>query len=49
MRIVSETRLAAVLDRLPGLPRVVTAGNYGTPWRALRILDKAVAEYRLSC
>ena len=47
MRIVSETRLAAVLDRLPGLPRVVTAGNHGTPWRALGILDKTVAEYRL--
>ena len=47
MRIVSEARLAAVLDTLPGLPRVVTAGNHGTPWRTLRILDETVAEYRL--
>ena len=47
MRIVSEARLAAVLDTLPGLPRVVAAGNHGTPWRTLRILDETVAEYRL--
>ncbi len=47
MRIVSETKLAAVLDRLPGRPRVVAAGNHATPWRTLRILDQTVAEYRL--
>ena len=47
MRIVSETRLAAVLGTLPGLPRVVAAGNHATPWRTLRILDETVAEYRL--
>jgi hypothetical protein len=47
VRIVSEARLAAVLDTLPGLPRVVAAGNHGTPWRTLRILDETVAEYRL--
>ena len=31
MRIVSDTKLAAVLDTLPGLPRVVAAGNVPEP------------------
>ncbi len=47
MRIVSDARLAAVLGALPGIPRVVAGGNFATPWRALEILDAAVAEYRL--
>ena len=47
MRIVSERRLGEVLAALPGIPRVVAGGNFGTPWRALAILDAAVAEYRL--
>ncbi len=47
MRIVSEERLAAVLGALPTLPRVVAGGNFGTPWRALAVLDGAVPEYRL--
>ena len=47
MRIVPETRLGAVLSALPGIPRVVAGGNFATPWRALAVLDAAVAEYRL--
>jgi acyl-CoA hydrolase len=47
VRIVSEERLGAVLAALPGVPRVVAGGNFATPWRALAVLDAAVAEYRL--
>jgi len=47
MRIVSEPRLAAVLGALPGAPRVVAGGNFATPWRALAVLDAAVAQYKL--
>ena len=47
MRIVPETRLREVLSALPGIPRVVAGGNFATPWRALAVLDAAVAEYRL--
>ena len=47
MQIVSEQRLGAVLAALPGVPRVVAGGNFATPWRALALLDAAVAEYRL--
>jgi acyl-CoA hydrolase len=47
MRIVSEERLATILNSRPGVPRVVAGGNFATPWRALAALDSAVAEYRL--
>ncbi len=47
MRIVSTERLSAVLAALPGTPRVVVGGSSGTPWRALAVLDAAVAEYKL--
>jgi Acetyl-CoA hydrolase/transferase C-terminal domain len=47
VRIVSERRLGEVLAALPGIPRVVAGGNFGTPWRALAALDAAVADYRL--
>ncbi|MEV4049969.1 acetyl-CoA hydrolase/transferase C-terminal domain-containing protein [Amycolatopsis sp. NPDC049688] len=47
MRIVSESRLAAVLAGVPATPRVVVSGNFATPARALAVLDAAVAEYRL--
>lgn len=47
MRVISPERLAAVLARLPGVPRVVAGGNFATPWRALGLLDAAVPEYRL--
>ncbi|HZB31233.1 MAG TPA: acetyl-CoA hydrolase/transferase C-terminal domain-containing protein [Streptosporangiaceae bacterium] len=47
MRLISESRLAAVLSGLPGSPRVVAAGNFATPWHALRVLDGAIADYRL--
>jgi acyl-CoA hydrolase len=47
MRIVSEERLGQVLGALPGIPRVVTGGNFATPWQALGVLDAAVCEYRL--
>jgi acyl-CoA hydrolase len=47
VRVVPESRLKVILASLPGSPRVVMGGNYGTPWRALAVLDAAVAEYRL--
>ena len=47
MRIISESRLAAILSGVPGTPRVVASGNYATPARALSILDTTLAAYRL--
>ncbi|WP_091512222.1 acetyl-CoA hydrolase/transferase family protein [Amycolatopsis sacchari] len=47
MRTISDSQLAAALSRLPGVPRVVAAGNFATPARALALLDGALAEYRL--
>lgn len=47
MRMLTESKLAAVLGGLPGIPRVVMSGNFATPWRALSLLDTAVAEYHL--
>jgi acyl-CoA hydrolase len=47
VRVITESKLGAVLGGLPGVPRVVMSGNFATPWRALSVLDSAVAEYRL--
>jgi hypothetical protein len=47
VRVITESKLGAVLDGLPGVPRVVMSGNFATPWRALSVLDSAVAEYHL--
>ena len=47
MRTVSESQLATVLSRVAGVPRVVVSGNFATPARALAVLDRSVAEYRL--
>jgi len=47
VRIISEARLATMLGALPGVPRVVTGGNFATAWRALGVLDAAIAQYRL--
>jgi acyl-CoA hydrolase len=47
MRTLSESQLATVLSRVAGVPRVVVSGNFATPARALAVLDKSVAEYRL--
>ncbi len=47
MHVVTESKLAAVLGGLPGIPRVVVSGNFATPWRALAILDEVTAEYHL--
>ncbi|GHF68909.1 acyl-CoA hydrolase [Amycolatopsis bartoniae] len=47
MRTISESQLAATLAGVPGVPRVVAAGNFATPARTLAILDSAVGEYRL--
>ena len=47
MRILSQSKLAAVLGAVPGPPRVVAGGNFATPWQALEILDAAIAEYGL--
>lgn len=47
MRLTTESHVAAVLARVPGVPRVVASGNFATPLALLRVLDEAVAEYRL--
>lgn len=47
MRLISEERLTAVLERLPGVPRVVASGNFATPLRVLGLLDAKVSDYRL--
>lgn len=47
MRVVSERQLAIELGVLPGNPRIVVGGNFATPWRALAVLDGALARYRL--
>jgi len=45
--MVSEAQLGRVLGGLPGTPRVVTSGNFATPWQALTAVDKALSQYRL--
>ena len=47
MRTVTEAKLGMVLTGLPDVPRVVTSGNFATPWRALAVLDASLPEYRL--
>lgn len=47
MRVVTETELRRLLGGVPGVPRVVASGNHAAPLLALRVLDAAVAEYRL--
>ena len=47
MRIVAPEQLAAALPELPGNPRIVTQGSFGTPRALLELLDAAVPEYRL--
>jgi acyl-CoA hydrolase len=47
MRTVTEAKLGTVLTALPDVPRVVTSGNFATPWRALAVLDASLPEYRL--
>ena len=47
MRIVAPEQLAAALPELPGNPRIVTQGSFGTPRALLGLLDAAVPEYRL--
>ena len=47
MRIVAPEQLAAALPELPGNPRIVTQGSFGTPRALLGLLDVAVPEYRL--
>lgn len=48
MRVVTEERLGNALASLRRSPaRAVVGGNYGTPWRALSVLDRSVESYRL--
>lgn len=39
--------LRTALSRLPEHPRVVVTGNHATPWHTLRLVDAALASYRL--
>jgi len=47
LRLITEQQLTAVLGHLPDNPRVVVSGNFATPWRAVRVLDEAIHQYRL--
>jgi len=47
MRMSTEEELTTILGHLPDDPRVVVSGNFATPWRAIRVLNGAVGEYRL--
>ncbi len=47
MRMMTESKLAAVLGHLPGTPRVVVSGNFATPWETLAIVDSAIESYSL--
>ena len=48
MEMVTEAEIAALLRSLPGdEPRVVTAGNFATPFELLRILDATLERCRL--
>ena len=48
MRIVTEEALAQVLATLPGVPRVVSSGNFAAPATALKVLDGALERFRLN-
>ena len=39
--------LASALASLPPNPRVVVTGNHATPWHTVKLVDDALAEYRL--
>ena len=47
MRIISESRLTAILSGVPGTPRVLASGNFATPHKALSLFDATLPEYRL--
>ena len=47
MRMMTESKLAAVLGHLPGTPRVVVSGNFATPWETLAVVDSAIESYHL--
>ncbi|MCM6778480.1 hypothetical protein NDR87_33840 [Nocardia sp. CDC159] len=47
MRILSEAELSRRLSGIADTPRVVIAGNFATPRRALTVVDQALVEYRL--
>lgn len=47
VRVITGSRLQAVLRGIPGVPRAVVSGNFATPWAALSLLDAAISEYRL--
>lgn len=47
MRTISLEQLPSVLAGLPANPRVVTSGNFATPYTLLNALDAQLPEYRL--
>jgi len=47
VRLVSASRLAPVLEQLPGEPRIVASGNFATPKVLLDLVDATVSAYRL--
>ena len=47
MRTITLEQLPSVLAGLPANPRVVTSGNFATPYTLLNALDAQLPEYRL--
>jgi acyl-CoA hydrolase len=47
VRVITLEQLPSVLAGLPSNPRVVTSGNFATPYTLLNAFDAQVAEYRL--
>ena len=47
LNVVSDETLADAVAALPGRPRVVASGNAVAPFHALRVIDKAVEQWRL--
>ncbi|MDO9485235.1 MAG: acetyl-CoA hydrolase/transferase C-terminal domain-containing protein [Actinomycetota bacterium] len=47
MRVITPEQLAGIYDGLPDNPRVVTSGNFATPFVLLNALDAHVSQYRL--
>jgi len=48
MRYRTEAQLSAVVGKLPPGARVVSSGNFATPFHTLGIIDKSLETYRLN-
>lgn len=44
---MSDRELRQILDRMPPEPRIVTSGNFATPWHLVGEIDRLLPTYRL--